>query len=102
MAHMDEVRARLQDHSKGLLGRANVVATGAGYKIKSGKRTKKLSMVCSVAQKVPLESLAVSDRIPPEIDGVPTDVVETGVIRALVTRTERQRPASGRGVDRPP
>ena len=95
MAHMDEVRARLQGHSKGLLGRANVVATGAGYKIKSGKRTKELSLVCSVARKLPLEALDAGDRVPPEIDGVPTDVVETGVIRALATRTERQRPAPG-------
>jgi hypothetical protein len=95
MAHMDEVRARLQDHSGKLLGRANVVATGAGYKIKAGKRTQELSLVCSVARKLPLESLAASDRIPQEIDGVPTDVVETGVIRALATRTERQRPAPG-------
>jgi hypothetical protein len=95
MAHMDEVRARLQDHSSKLLGRANVVAAGAGYKVKGGKRTKELSLVCSVARKLPLEALDAGDRVPPEIDGVPTDVVETGVIRALATRTERQRPAPG-------
>lgn len=95
MAQMDEVRARLRDHSPKLLGRSNVVATGVGYKVTAGKRTKELSVVCSVAQKVPLESLAVRDRVPQEIDGVPTDVIQTGVIRALATRTERQRPAPG-------
>lgn len=95
MAHMDEVRARLRDHSNKLRGRANVVATGAGYKIQDGKQTNELSLVCSVARKLPLEALKASDRVPPEIDGVPTDVIETGVIRALVTRTERQRPAPG-------
>ncbi|HEU5338979.1 MAG TPA: hypothetical protein VFU39_06805, partial [Sulfuricaulis sp.] len=95
MAHMDEVRARLRDHSNKLRGRANVVATGAGYKIQDGKQTNELSLVCSVARKLPLEALKASDRVPPEIDGVPTDVIETGVIRALTTRTERQRPAPG-------
>ena len=95
MAQMDEVRARLLDHSPRLLGRSHVVATGAGYKVTAGKRTKELSVVCSVSRKVPLESLAAGDRVPREIDGVPTDVIQTGVIRALATRTERQRPAPG-------
>jgi hypothetical protein len=95
MAQMDEVRARLRDHSPGLLGQSHVVATGVGYKVTAGKRTKELSVVCSVSQKVPLESLAAGDRVPREIDGVPTDVIQTGVIRALATRTERQRPAPG-------
>jgi hypothetical protein len=95
MAQMDEVRARLLDHSPRLLGQSHVVATGAGYKVTAGKRTKELSVVCSVSRKVPLESLAAGDRVPREIDGVPTDVIQTGVIRALATRTERQRPAPG-------
>jgi hypothetical protein len=95
MAQMDEVRARLLDHSPRLLSRSHVVATGAGYKVTAGKRTKELSVVCSVSRKVPLESLAAGDRVPREIDGVPTDVIQTGVIRALATRTERQRPAPG-------
>lgn len=95
MGHMDEVRAGLRGHSNKLFGRANVVATGAGYKVTAGKRTKELSVVCSVSRKLPLEALDAADRVPPEIDGVPTDVVETGIIRALATRTERQRPAPG-------
>ncbi|MDH5511744.1 MAG: S1 family peptidase [Gammaproteobacteria bacterium] len=92
---MNEVRSSLLGHSHKLLGRANVVAAGAGYKVTGGKRTQELSLVCSVARKLPLASLAAEDRVPKEIEGVPTDVIETGVIRALATRTERRRPAPG-------
>ena len=35
-----------------LLNRANVVATGVGYKITAGQKTSELSIVCSVTQKV--------------------------------------------------
>lgn len=78
-----------------LLSRANVVATGVGYKVTGGRRTDRISIACSVVEKKPLPQLAAEDRVPEEIDGIPTDVVETGVIRALQDPKGRHRPAPG-------
>ncbi len=92
---VEPVRSVLRRASADLLGRANVVATGIGYKAIGGSRTGTLSIVCSVTRKEPTAALATEDRIPTTIDGIVTDVVETGVLRALQSPTERHRPAPG-------
>jgi hypothetical protein len=92
---LDTVRAALTASRARLLPQAHVVATGVGYKITRGVKTDVLSIVCSVTEKVPLSSLAPRNRVPATIDGIPTDVVATGVIRALQVRTARHRPAPG-------
>lgn len=78
-----------------LFARANVVATGVGYKVSNGQRTGELSIVCSVEAKVPRAQLASRDLVPDAIDGVPTDVVATGRLRALHDPKSRWRPAPG-------
>jgi hypothetical protein len=78
-----------------LLNRANVVATGVGYKITAGQKTADLSIVCSVTQKVAASQLASQDMVPKMLEGTPTDVVQTGTIRALQSRTDKIRPAPG-------
>ena len=96
MAHdVETVRAALATSRDRLLSRAHVIATGAGYKITRGVKTGALSIVCSVTRKVALNQLRPRDQVPPAIDGIPTDVVATGVIRALQARTARFRPAPG-------
>ncbi|MGH8660623.1 MAG: hypothetical protein ACREUB_02535 [Burkholderiales bacterium] len=96
MAHdLDSVRAALVGNRSRLLPQANVVATGVGYKVTRGSKTGALSIVCSVRKKVALNQLSPRDQVPPTIDGIPTDVVATGVIRALQARTARHRPAPG-------
>lgn len=96
MAHdLDTVRAALTASRARLQPQAHVVATGVGYKTTRGVRTDVLSIVCSVTEKIPLSSLAPRDRVPAAIDGIPTDVVATGVIRALQSRAARHRPAPG-------
>lgn len=89
------VRNVLKERSIDLLSRANVVATGVGYKIVDGKLTDTLSIICSVANKVAASSLSASDLVPAEIGGVPTDVVATGIFRAFQAPTGRFRPAPG-------
>jgi hypothetical protein len=89
------VRNAHQSHRISLLKRTNVVAAGVGYKITGGQKTSTLSVVCSVTQKVAPSSLASKDLVPATLDGVPTDVIETGVIRALQSPTDRHRPAPG-------
>lgn len=78
-----------------LLSRANVVAVGIGYKITGGKKTSTLSIICSVEQKVPVSQLSSKDLVPTTLDGIPTDVVQTGPIRAFQSHTDRHRPAPG-------
>jgi hypothetical protein len=91
---LDDVRKELKRAEKDLLSRKNVVSVGVGYKTSNGKKTKKLSLICSVEQKKPKEALANDDIIPREINGVATDVVQSGVIKAF-SNTEKRRPALG-------
>lgn len=95
MTELSTQRAVLNKAREGLLGRANVLATGIGYKVTQQQITDKLSLVCSVSHKFPAAKLSRRDLIPSEFEGVPTDVVETGPIRALQGRTGRHRPAPG-------
>ncbi len=85
----------LQENRNQLLTRANVVAAGIGYKVSEGKKTSTLSIICSVGQKLPQSKLSARDMIPSSIGGLPTDVVQTGVIRALQSHSARYRPAPG-------
>jgi hypothetical protein len=75
-----EVKRRYEQE---LRRKANVLAVGVGYRTKGGQQTREVAIVVSVKNKVPLSDLKPDDRIPAEIEGVPVDVVETGVIRAL-------------------
>ncbi|KPJ89888.1 MAG: hypothetical protein AMJ53_15330 [Gammaproteobacteria bacterium SG8_11] len=77
-----------------LLGRANVVAAGVGYKITKGEKTPALSVICSVAKKVKIADLSPKDRVPETMDGIPTDVVQSGRFHVFA-HTNRYRPAPG-------
>jgi hypothetical protein len=92
---LSTVRETLKKNRDQLLARANVVATGAGYKISAGQKTSTLGIVCSVVEKVAASQLSGQDIVPPSLDGLPTDVVQTGYIRTLQTPTDRLRPAPG-------
>ncbi|MEZ4700227.1 MAG: hypothetical protein R2834_07860 [Rhodothermales bacterium] len=92
---LEACRATLKRRCDDLLAHPNVVAAGVGYKVTNGQRTGTLSIVCSVSKKVDASSLAPEDRIPRAVDDIPTDVIETGIIRALADRTTRYRPAPG-------
>lgn len=81
-------------HLPRLLTRRHVVGVGIGYKVKGGQTLDILSVVVSVERKLPAAQLAPSDLIPPALDGIPTDVIETGRFRAFQDPTRRYRPAS--------
>lgn len=95
MPDFSRQHAALVKARESLFSCSNVIATGIGYKTREGQRTESLSLVCSVTRKLPLSQLAARDRIPAFLDDVPTDVRETGTIRAFQRRTERHRPAPG-------
>lgn len=92
---MEATRSAIREVSRELLARRNVVATGVGYKVTGGKRTQAPCIICSVTRKLPASELVKADLIPATIRAVPTDVVETGPIRALQPPTGRFRPAPG-------
>lgn len=92
---LNQIRGILSTQREQLLKRTNVVATGIGYKQTGGAKTSTLCIVCSVKKKVKADRLSAQDLVPSAVDGMPTDVVETGVIRALQAPTGRFRPAPG-------
>ncbi|MEE4265970.1 MAG: hypothetical protein V2I56_25000 [Desulfobacteraceae bacterium] len=89
------IRNTLRNYRSQLLDRSNVVAAGVGYKIADGQKTSTLSIICSVTKKMAASQLSSRDLVPVSLDGTPTDVIETGVIRALQSPTEKHRPAPG-------
>ncbi len=89
----DALASALASARDALHSRANVVATGIGFKVSQGVRTDEVTIVCSVTEKVPASALSAADLVPEEIGGFRTDVVATGEFRALKAPTERWRPA---------
>ena len=80
-------------HKEAILAKSNVVGTGIGYKVRGRRTTDELCVVVLVRQKLPEAGLAPEGLVSPEIDGVRTDVVQVGDIRALQDPTDRWRPA---------
>lgn len=96
VANNDEMKRVKEKHAGELMGKANVVGVGVGYKEKGGQKTDKLGLVVMVRKKVPLSELKGEDVVPSEIDRVITDVKEVGDIKALSQNpTDRWRPAPG-------
>ena len=101
MVQFTEVQKALEKNRKKLLEK-NLRAVGIGYKIVEGKPTGELSIICSVGKKLPLSEIKKKDLVPAQVDlnpwykkyqGVKTDVIEVGEIKAL--HTEKHRPAIG-------
>jgi hypothetical protein len=92
---LNRIRRILSTHRRELLKRANVVATGIGFKETGGTKTDRLCIVCSVKEKIPPARLAEQEMVPAAVDSTPTDVIQTGAIRALQAPTDRFRPAPG-------
>ena len=83
MATIEEVRRTKERHEAELMEKAGVVGCAIGYKQVGDKKTDELSIVCYVIEKKPEGKLRKQDIIPKKIEGIPTDVVESGEIRAL-------------------
>lgn len=96
--YIAQIAALKQRYLADLMGRRNVVACGIGYKVREGVRTDELSLVVSVTHKVHPSALTPKDLIPAQLDGVLTDVVELGVLRAFQGPRDRWRPVVPPGV----
>jgi len=87
-----------QNNLQRLLSQPNVVACGIGYKVTADGPTDEVAVVVSVTRKLPTAQLAESGIVPRMVDGVKTDVVETGIFRALQGYRDRWRPTIPPGV----
>ncbi|NIN73058.1 MAG: hypothetical protein GTO46_14245 [Gemmatimonadetes bacterium] len=95
MSRLDEVRRLKELHKRSIMAKPNVVGVGTGYKVVRRQRTDELCVVALVREKIPEAGLDREALIPSEVEGVSTDVVQVGDIRALQERTDRWRPAPG-------
>lgn len=94
---IDTVRDLISEVRKDLFKKPNVVAIGVGYKVTMGRKTKDLSIICSVEAKKAKKSLTSRELIPTHIQNIPLDVHPMGVLRALQSPDpkKRHRPAPG-------
>ncbi len=95
MSEQEELRRVKEMHKEAILAKPNVVGIGLGYKVRGKHKTDELSVVALVRQKIPKAGLAPEALVPPQLDQVPTDVIEVGELRALQARTDPWRPAPG-------
>lgn len=89
------IRTVLEKVRPELMRKANVIATGIGYKRVNNQKSDELCIICSVDIKKSKASLRAADLIPASMEGVPLDVKPTGVVRALSDPRRRYRPAPG-------
>lgn len=90
-----QVKQAKESHKERILSKPNVVGVGLGYKETHGKKTDELCVVALVRRKLPEAGLEPSELIPREVDGIPTDVIDVGELRAQAAPTDRWRPAPG-------
>lgn len=92
---MYSLRRVLRSHKMRLLSLDNVLGVGIGHKNVRGENTGKKAIVVIVEKKLPVDDLRRGHVVPPLLDDVETDVIETGEFRLLsVGRTQRFRPAA--------
>ncbi|MDX9864485.1 MAG: hypothetical protein RBT34_06745 [Anaerolineaceae bacterium] len=95
MAQPKKVKLAKDLHKETLMQKDFVVGVGTGFKISRGEETGELCIVTMVRQKVPKSALSAAAMVPPEIDGVRTDIIEVGDLWAFQTPRSRFRPAPG-------
>ena len=80
---IEQVKKVKLDYEQALMGRANVVGVGIGFKHEAGQQPMCWLWWSMWLKKKPLTDLSPEDVIPTELDGVPVDVQEVGKIVAL-------------------
>ena len=80
---MERVLAVKAKYEQTLLQKKNVVGLGIGYRERDGETTDQMVLTVMVRQKERRSRLRSHDLIPPELDGVPVDVKEVGMLQAL-------------------
>ena len=84
MAEYEQILKVKEDAEARLRTIPGVHAVGIGRKVVAGEPTDELCIVVFLVEKKPLDRLAPEEVVPPEIDGVRTDIVEMEVPRLLM------------------
>ncbi|HET7010968.1 MAG TPA: hypothetical protein VFI11_09355 [Anaerolineales bacterium] len=92
---MSELRRAKEEHKEELLAKENVVGVGLAEKRINGQPTGTMTVVALVRKKIPRAGLDPKEIVPSHVDGIPTDVIEVGDLKAHAARTDRWRPAPG-------
>ena len=95
MAIINEARQAKTLHQSSLLTKPNVVGVGVGFKETQGKTTDEVCVKVLVERKLAPVALKAEHLVPKSVNGIPTDVIQVGQLRALQLPTERWRPAPG-------
>ena len=95
MTEIAQIQQTRDQYKATLMGKPNVVGVGVSYKAVAGESTGELCMAVLVQKKLPKAGLTAAALVPPEIDGIRTDVIQVGELRPLQARTDRWRPARG-------
>ena len=90
---MERLFRTLKKSRNDLLKKKNVIGVGVGYKQVGMERTRQPALIVFVEKKEAEGELHRDHVIPPTVDGVVTDVIETGPVRLLDIRTDKARPA---------
>jgi hypothetical protein len=93
MDAISTVQAMKRQHEARLISMGNVVAVGVGLKVAGDVQTNEPSIVVSVVKKLPTAQLTEAAMVPKTVNGIKTDVIETGVIKAFQDPKQRMRPA---------
>ena len=80
---LDKAKKIREKHKATLMRKKGVVGCAVGYKHVTGKKTDQICIVCYVIKKIPAHRLDAADLVPPVIEGIPTDVIESGRIGTL-------------------
>jgi hypothetical protein len=95
MSDRGEVTRIKEQHKELILAKPNVVGVGTGFKEVRGRITDEVCVVALVRQKLPKAGLRKEELVPPKLEGIATDVIQVGDLRAQASRTDRIRPVPG-------
>lgn len=83
MDALNQAKMIKKKYEKTLMQKKGVVGCAVGYKHVAGKKTDLVCIICYVTRKLPADQLSDKDLIPTMLEGIPTDVVESGGMKAL-------------------
>jgi hypothetical protein len=92
VAESARIAEQQHQHEDELMALDNVVGVATSLKMTGGKPTGTWCLAVLVEQKLPLRRVRKTSQIPGQVGGVPTDVVEVGVVQPLVFNA-KVRPA---------
>lgn len=93
---IDKVQKAIKKFQPELLAKAGVSGVAIGRRIRDGVQGGPgYVLTVFVTKKLPPHAVAAEDFVPSSVNGVDTDVVEVGEVRALDVYTGRYRPAPG-------